>query len=60
VIQRLKHNLRFWRIDLVIGVTILTFAIFAGLFGGLLFGLAGVVGGVIATMGTIQLLDMIP
>jgi len=60
VIRRLKHNLRFWRTDLAIAVNLLTFAAFAGLFGGLLWGLAGAVGGVLATLGTIQLLDMIP
>jgi len=60
VIGRLKYKLRFWRTDLAIAANLLTFAIFAGLFGGLLFGLAGAVGGVLATMGVIQLLDMIP
>ncbi len=60
VIRRLKHNLRFWRTDLAIAVNLLTFTAFAGLFGGLLWGLAGAVGGVLATLGTIQLLDMIP
>ena len=60
MIQQLKYNLRFWRTDLTIAVNLLTYAIFAGLFGGLLFGLAGAVSGVLATMGMIQLLDMIP
>jgi len=60
MIHRLKYNLRFWRVDLPIAVTLLIFTAFAGLFGGLLFGFAGVVGGVLATIGTIQLLDMIP
>ncbi len=60
VIRRLKHNLRFWRTDLTIAVNLLTYTVFAGLLGGLLWGLAGVVGCVLATLGTIQLLEMIP
>ena len=58
--KKLKHTLRFWRTDLALAANLLTFTAFAGLFGGLLWGLAGVVGCVLATLGTIQLLDMIP
>ena len=60
MIRRLKHKLRFWRADIVIAVNLLGLVTFAGLLGGFLYGLAGVVGAVIAMMAAIQFLDMIP
>jgi len=58
--KKLKHKLRFWRTDLVIAVNLLGLVTFAGLLGGFLYGLAGVVGAVIAMAAAIQYLDMIP
>ncbi len=58
--KKLKHKLRFWRADLPIAVVLVSLIVFAGLTGGLLVGLAGAVAAVIAVLGTIQLLDMIP
>ena len=60
MIGQLKYKLRFWRTDLVIAVNLLGLVTFAGLLGGFLYGLAGVVGAVIAMMAAIQFLDMIP
>ena len=60
MIQRLKHNLRFWRADLPVALFLFTIAVAATGFGTLLFGLSGGVGGFLATLGMIQLLDMIP
>ena len=60
MIRRLKHKLRFWRADIVIAVNLLGLVTFAGLLGGFLYGLAGVVGAVIAMAAAIQFLDMIP
>ncbi len=60
MIGQLKHKLRFWRTDLVIAVNLLGLVTFAGLLGGFLYGLAGVVGAVIAMAAAIQFLDMIP
>ncbi len=60
MIKRLKYKLRFWRTDLPIFVVIVSLLVFAGLLGGLLYGLAGVVGAVIAMAVAIQYLDMIP
>lgn len=58
--KKLKHKLRFWRADLPIAVVLLSLLAFAGLLGGLLYGLVGVVGAVIVMAAAIQYLDMIP
>ena len=58
--KKLKHKLRFWRADIAIAANLIIFTTFAGLIGGLLLGPAGLIGGALATLGVIQLLDMIP
>lgn len=60
MIGQLKHKLRFWRTDLVIAVNLLGLVTFAGVLGGLLYGVAGAVGAVITMAAAIQYLDMIP
>lgn len=60
MIRKLKQHLRFWRADLPIAVNLITIALAFGLVGYLFWNLAGFVGGVLVTMGLVQLLDMIP
>ena len=58
MLKALKHKLRFWRADLPIAVNLFAIAWFFGLVGWIICGLAGIVGGVLATMGLVQLLDI--
>lgn len=60
MLSRLKNSLRWWRADLPVTVALLGIAGFFGLFGWVLFGIGGAVGGVLLTMALIQLLDIIP
>ncbi len=58
MIARLKHKLRFWKTDLAIAVPIFGIAAFFGLVGWIIYGPAGIVGGVFLTMALVQVLDI--
>ncbi len=55
---RLKYKLRFWKTDLAIAVNIFAVTGIFGLVGWLMFGPAGIVGGLFLAMALVQRLDI--
>jgi hypothetical protein len=60
MIRRLKNSLRWWRADLPVATALLSITFAFGLFGWIIFGVGGGVGGVLVSLALIQLMDIIP